>query len=180
MNWIKEQSQTYPALSWSKSHIYLSRLSSSNVISINVFSFLFTVSTASFSFALLCLPVRRLQGKEKLSTSLHIHILCCAHGVSSLLFCFSRANPGWVQDNYPFHRDAVRVICYVRRSDNQHKSDSSNCLHTGRYSATHIHAYIASMRHVLCSAEHMCSVPVNQGKSLRQAFYGAHTGPKNF
>lgn len=125
MNWIKEQSQTYPALSWSKSHIYLSRLSSSNVISINVFSFLFTVSTASFSFALLCLPVRRLQGKEKLSTSLHIHILCCAHGVSSLLFCFSRANPGWVQDNYPFHRDAVRVICYVRRSDNQHKSDSS-------------------------------------------------------
>lgn len=127
------------------SHIYLSRLSSSKVISIKVFSFLYTAVATSFTFALICLPVGRLHWKSKRSQHQYIYIYSAVHMGSVL-----QVNPGWLQDNYAFHGDAMRVhLLWVimqlpERKENRHKPHSPTVYRTDRCSAPNIHAYSSS------------------------------------
>lgn len=61
--------------------LYLSKLSSSRVISMNAFSLLSTAAATSFTFKLLCLPVKH--GKTLNTTNQKAHVLFqCRHNLS--------------------------------------------------------------------------------------------------
>lgn len=173
-NCIEEQSQTHLVLSWSKFHIYLSRLSSSKVISIKVFSFLFTDAATSFTFALTCLSVRRLHWKGKRSQHQYTYTYSAVYMGSVLWFLFIlQVNPGWLQDNYAFHRDAMRVdLLWVRmqlpeRKESRHKSHSSTAYITDRCSAPNILSYTSSWCLSFAPQNAKCSMHLNEGKTLR-------------
>lgn len=82
-NWIKEQSQTYLVLSWSslsylpfKAILFQSDLHKGLQLSVHSCCNFLHLCTYMFTCRKIALK------KQKIATSVHIHILSCAHGIS--------------------------------------------------------------------------------------------------